>query len=676
MGRPSQQEGRPLGEPPAQARGRVVIDSVMPSVDCGAFPAKRVVGDQVVVTADLLIDGHDLIDGVVRFRRGRGGPFHEVPLEPLGNDQFSASFPVDAPGVWQFTLEAWLDEWASHGWGLGRKAKAGKDVSLELLGAAGLLEAAAERATREPTAHGVLRDAAKALRSTAPQAERVAIALASPLREVVRRWADTSAATRLEAPREVMVDPVRALRSSWYEVFPRSLGEGGRHGTFKDVERHLAYVAELGCDTLYLPPIHPIGRTHRKGPNNTLTAGPDDVGSPWAIGAAEGGHKAVHPQLGTLEDFRRLVEQARARGIEVAMDIAFQASPDHPYVKAHPEWFVHRADGSIQYAENPPKQYQDVYPFDFASKDWKALWAELASVFLFWAEQGVRVFRVDNPHTKPLTFWRWCLAEVKERYPDAIFLAEAFTRPRLLQGLAKAGFSQSYTYFTWRTTKQELTEYLSGLVAAPLSEYLRPNLWPNTPDILPEHLQFGTRATFVSRLVMAATLSASYGIYGPTYELMQRQAREGAEEYLDNEKFQLRAWNLDDPTSLRYLIARVNEVRRAEPALWRNEGLTFHSIANEQLLAYSKTSADQRSAVLCVVNLDPHHTQGGWLELDLAALGVGADEPFQAHDALSGQRFLWRGRRSYVELDPREVPAHLFTLRRKRRSEKTFEYFL
>ncbi len=453
-----------------------------------------------------------------------------------------------------------------------------------------------------------------------PQSARFAEATSAAVIAVAARHPDRADATRGRAGR-VVVDPVLARFSAWYEMFPRSAGPAGQHGTLRDCARRLPYVASMGFDVLYLPPVHPIGRSYRKGPNNTLEAGAADVGSPWAIGAPEGGHKAVHPELGTLDDLRALVREARVLGIEVAIDIALQASPDHPYVKEHPEWFLHRADGSIQYAENPPKKYQDVYPFDFEGPAWESLWHELASIFLFWCEQGLRVFRVDNPHTKPLRFWQWCIADVKSAYPDAVFLAEAFTRPKLMYALAKLGFTQSYTYFTWRQSKQELSEYVTAITRPPISEFYRPNFWPNTPDILPEHLQFGGRAAFVQRLVLAATLSSNYGIYGPPFELMEHVAREGTEEYLDNEKYQIRTWDIDRKDSLRDVIALVNRIRRENPALQDNR-ITFHPTDDEQLLAFSKRSADGASVVLVVVNLDAHHAHAANVELDLDALGL------------------------------------------------------
>jgi starch synthase (maltosyl-transferring) len=461
-------------------------------------------------------------------------------------------------------------------------------------------------------------------------------------------------------------------------MFPRSAAsEPGKHGTFADVERLLPYVASMGFDVLYLPPIHPIGKTERKGRNNNPKAAAGDPGSPWAIGAASGGHKAIHSELGTLEDFKHLIAASGEHGIEIAMDIAFQCTPDHPYVREHPEWFLKRPDGSIQYAENPPKKYQDIYPFHFESAAGEALAKELRSVIEHWIAQGIRIFRVDNPHTKPFPFWEGLIREIRRLRPDVIFLAEAFTRPKVMYRLAKLGFSQSYNYFPWRNSKRELIEYFTELSRAPVSDFFRPNLWPNTPDILPEYLQYSGRAGFMIRLVLAATLGASYGIYGPAFELMEARPREsGSEEYLDSEKYEIRHWNRDDPGSLREFIARVNRIRRDNAPLQSDRGLQFHPVDNDNLLAYSKTREADADTVLVVVNVDPHHTQTGWLQLELHTLGLPTDKPFQVHDLLSGARFLWQGPRNYVSLDPNRAPAHIFRIRRRVRSEQDFDYFL
>ena len=501
-------------------------------------------------------------------------------------------------------------------------------------------------------------------------------ALAATLAELMRRVAERGFAASLERPLEVAVDRTRARFSAWYELFPRSAGPKGRHGTFADVEARLPAIAAMGFDVVYLPPIHPIGRDHRKGPNNAETAAPGDVGSPWAIGSREGGHTAIHPELGTHDELDRLIARARAHRLELALDLAFQCAPDHPWVSEHPEWFRHRPDGTIQYAENPPKRYQDIYPLDFECEEWPALWAALLDVVRFWIGHGIAIFRVDNPHTKPLPFWEWLIGEVKAEHPETIFLAEAFTRPKVMQRLAKAGFSQSYTYFTWRTTAWELRRYVEELTTTNAREYFRPNFWPNTPDILPEQLQTEGRATFISRLVLAATLSSNYGIYGPAFELCESRAvRPGSEEYLDSEKYQLRHWELDDPDSLTALITLVNAARRDNPALQRTVGIRFHETGNDALLAYSKTGEDGDNVVICVVSLDGHNTQSGWLELPLAELGIDETHPYQVHDLLGGARYLWHGGRNYVELDPHILPAHIFRVRRQVRTEHDFDYF-
>jgi starch synthase (maltosyl-transferring) len=661
--------------PDRTARRRVLIEAVMPQVDGGLYPAKRVLGDRVVVSCDLVCDGHDAVAGALLYRGPGAREWRREALAPLGNDRFAASFAASELGVWEFAVEAWVDAFATWRAGTGRKLTANQDVSLDLVSGARLLEAASVRAKDDPAGASTLRDAAALLeRSTVPQSARFAEGTSAAVVAVAARHPDRADATR-GADGRVVVDPVLARFSAWYEMFPRSAGPAGQHGTLRDCARRLPYVASMGFDVLYLPPIHPIGRSYRKGPNNTLEAGAADVGSPWAIGAPEGGHKAVHPELGTLEDLRALVREARVVGIEVAIDIALQASPDHPYVKEHPEWFRHRSDGSIQYAENPPKKYQDVYPFEFEGPAWESLWRELASIFLFWCEQGLRVFRVDNPHTKPLRFWQWCIAEVKARYPETIFLAEAFTRPKLMYALAKGGFTQSYTYFAWRHSKWEFTEYLKELTRPPVVDFYRPNFWPNTPDILPENLQFGGRSGFMLRLVLAATLSSNYGIYGPAFELMDRVARPDSEEYIDNEKFQLRTWELDRDDSLRDVIALVNRVRREQPALQDNL-VTFHPTDDENMLAFSKRSPDGTSVILVVINLDPHHTHAANVELDLEALGLPPDEAFQVHDLLADVRYRWEGRRAFVEINPALMPASVFLVRHRLRTEQDFDYFL
>jgi starch synthase (maltosyl-transferring) len=639
---------------PREGRRRVVIEGVTPQVDAGRFPIKRVVGEDVVVEADVFTDGHDGVACALRYRLG-DEEWQEVPMEPLGNDRWRAGFTVTGEGVWRYTVVGWIDRFGTWWHDLGKRLAAEQDVSVDLVIGARLADEASRRAKGED--RRVLRAWAARLREGLDDA-----VVAEAERELVPAMArnpDRRLATRYERELEIVVDRERARFSAWYELFPRSAAtEAGRHGTFADVEKRLPYVAELGFDIVYLPPIHPIGTTFRKGPNNRERGGPDDPGVPWAIGSEEGGHTAIHPELGTLGDFDRLIEAAREAGLEIAMDLAYQCSPDHPWVREHPEWFKQRPDGTIQYAENPPKKYQDIYPIWFETEGWQALWEALKGVVDFWAGRGVRVFRVDNPHTKAYAFWEWMIPAVKAEHPDVLFLSEAFTRPKVMYRLAKLGFTQSYTYFAWRSTKRDLEQYFGRDLPA-VREFFRPNLWPNTPDILTEELQTGGRPTFAARLVLAATLGASYGIYGPAFELMERTPREtGSEEYLDSEKYEIRHWDLDDPESLAPLIARVNQIRRAHPALQRDHGLRFHRIDNDRLIAYSKRRGDD--LVLVVVNLDPRWKQSGWLELPLDDLGLAPARPFALHDLLTGERYEWVGGHNYVELDPAELPAHVF----------------
>lgn len=657
-------------------RKRVIIEAVTPAVDGGAFPAKRVAGDVVVAEADIFTDGHDLISAVVLHRHAGGNEWREVRMRPLANDHWRAEFPVTSLGFHRFTVEAWIDHFLTWHRDLKKRVDAGvaeDELRVQLQIGLEYIRAAASRAGDRDRRR--LESFIGNLESNEPVADLVEDMWSEDLLALMWRNAERRFATRYERELEIEVDPPKAAFSTWYELFPRSAArEAGRHGTFADVEAQLPRVARMGFDVLYLPPIHPIGTTFRKGKNNRVNAERDDVGSPWAIGGAEGGHKSVHPELGTLADFERLVGKAKSVGIDIAMDIAFQASPDHPYVTEHPRWFLMRPDGTIQYAENPPKKYQDIYPFHFESDEWRDLWQELRDVFAFWVGKGVRIFRVDNPHTKPLPFWEWCIRDLKREWPDLIFLAEAFTRPKIMYRLAKVGFTQSYTYFAWRNTKQELTEYFEEITQPPVSDLFRPNVWPNTPDILTEFLQYGGRPAFTMRLVLAATLAASYGIYGPPFERFEHQAREhGSEEYLDSEKYEVRHWPSTED-DLSELIAAVNQVRRQNPALQQNATLQFHETDNDQVLCYSKSAGD--NVVLVVVNLDPNNTHSAWIDLDLDALQVDAGRSFQVHDLLSGARHSWHGARNFVQLNPHVVPAHIFRIRRRVRTEKDFEYFL
>jgi len=657
---------------PHEGRQRVVIARLVPEIDCGRFAVKRIVGDEMTVEADIFTDGHDAIAAVLRYRGPGQEPWHEVPFTFVTNDRWRASFLLAELGVWEYTAVAWIDRFATWQRDLRKRLEAGQDVTVDLLIGAELIESYAGSAPEEEARW--LREVAAELRSGPGAAE---LAFLPDLTERMRQADPRLFAVSYPRVLRIVVDRERARFSTWYELFPRSCAsEPGRHGTFRDCEAWLPHIAELGFDVLYLPPIHPIGRTHRKGKNNSLVAGPDDPGSPWAIGSEEGGHDAIHPQLGTLDDFRAFIARARDYGIEIAMDLAFQCSPDHPYVRQHPEWFRKRPDGTIQYAENPPKKYQDIYPFDFESPAWRELWLELLRVVRFWIEQGIRIFRVDNPHTKPFAFWEWLIGEIKRDYPEVIFLSEAFTRPKVMYHLAKLGFTQSYTYFAWRNTKHELESYFTELTQTEVREFFRPNLWPNTPDILTEYLQTGGRPAFLIRLILAATLGASYGIYGPPYELCEATPlAPGSEEYLNSEKYEIRHWKLDAPHSIAPVIARVNRIRREHPALQQDWTLRFHPVDNEQLIAYSKTSPDKRDVIITVVNLDPHHRHAGWVTLDLAALGLPYDVPYQVHDLLTDERYIWHGAHNYVELDPHVMPAHIFVVRQRVRTEHDFEYY-
>ena len=645
---------------------RVLIVDVKPKSDCGRWPIKRTPSEPVRVTADIVVDGHDAVAAEVVYRFD-GGEAQSRRMTFLGNDAHLASFTPSKVGAWSYRVRAWVDEFATWLELFERRVKGGSpesELKGELMEGAELVRKAAAQASN-------LSDKAELEKFAAAfESGAVETAFDPGLKALCVRYDPKPGAS--ESPEyQVHVERNLARFSSWYEFFPRSCGAGGEHGTLDDAAAHLDYVKELGFDVVYLPPVHPIGKTHRKGKDNTPDAGPDDPGSPWAIGAEEGGHKSVHPELGGLAAFDRFMERARELNLEVALDLAYQCTPDHPYVKDRPEWFRRRPDGSIRYAENPPKKYQDIYPINFESSDWRALWLELKSVIEFWAERGVRIFRVDNPHTKPLAFWQWCLAEVRGRWPDLVFLSEAFTRPKLMYSLGKVGFSQSYTYFTWRYTPQEFRDYLTELFHTDVSDIYRPNFWPNTPDILPPYLR--TKPAFVSRLVLASTLSASYGIYGPAFELMENEPHPAREEYLNNEKYEIRSWELDAPHSLKPLLARINRIRAENPALQFNTNLQFHVVDNEQLLAYSKKRGD--NLILVLVNFDVHHVQSGFLKLSLEHLGLPAQDPYMLEDLLTGSRYFWQGTSNYVELDPTALGAHIYRVRPRVRREHDYDYY-
>jgi starch synthase (maltosyl-transferring) len=649
---------RAAGSLDPQLHRRVVVEAVRPQVDGGRFPVKRVPGEAVVVSADVFADGHDELGAVLMYRQAGQEAWREAPMRFVANDRWQARFLVEALGTYEYTVEGWIDRFATWRRDLIKKAEAGQDVSSELLEGAELIRDAAARTSDGARELSALAD--RIADTATPAAARVTDARAEELRARMAAQPDRRTASRFDRVLQVLVERERARFGAWYEMFPRSAGtDPNRSATFDEAAARLPYIASMGFDVLYLPPVHPIGRSFRKGPNNTLTPGPNDPGSPWAIGSEEGGHMAVEPGLGTLADFDRFVEAARGHGLEIALDIAIQASPDHPYVREHPEWFRHRPDGTIKYAENPPKKYQDIYPINFDSKQWPALWHELKRIFEFWIAHGVRIFRVDNPHTKPFRFWHWVLGELHREHPDTIFLSEAFTRPKVMRYLAKCGFSQSYSYFTWRNTAAELTEYFTELTQTDVREYMRPNLFTNTPDILHEYLQRGGRPAFAIRLVLAATLGASYGIYSG-YELFENvPVKKGSEEYLDSEKYQIRHRDFDQADSLAGLIRTVNTVRREHPALQHDHGLAFHKTDNPELLCYSKRSVDGRDLLLTVVNLDPSQMQHGYLQMPIADWGFASTDTIEVQDLLSAERYYWRGAWNYVRLEPGSRVAHV-----------------
>ena len=659
-------------------RRRVIIEGVSPTVDGGRFPVKRTVGDHVRVEADVFTDGHDAIAASLLAHREGQNEWVEISMRALGqgSDRWTATFRVSEVGRYEFKVQAWVDHFETWHRDLLNRIAAESDAPVDYLIGAELVASAAERASGPDTVWLAAR--ATALSSALDAEQLRAAATDTQLHQLGLRYPDKQFASESERVYSVVVDPEIARFSAWYEFFPRSTAQqAGKHGTFADCERRLPYVAELGFNVVYLPPIHPIGVNFRKGKNNNPMCEPGDCGSPWAIGSAEGGHKAIHSELGTLEDFHSFVARAKELDLAIALDIAFQVAPDHPYVTDHESWFKKRPDGTIQYAENPPKKYQDIYPFDFESEDWRGMWVELKSVFEYWIAQGVTIFRVDNPHTKAFPFWEWVITEIKRQRPEVLFLAEAFTRPKIMYRLAKLGFSQSYTYFPWRNAKGETTTYLTELAQTPVREFFRPNQWPNTPDILTEFLQIGGRAVFGIRLLLAATLGASYGIYGPAFELMEHlPVRRGSEEYLDSEKYEIRHWDLEKPENLRPLIARVNEIRKQNPALQSDWGLKFHLCENDQLICYTKESADRGNLILTVVNLDPHHTQAGFVTLPLDELEIPRDRSYEAEDLLTGERYLWNGPRNYVELNPAKLPGHVLRIQRRLKVETDFDYFL
>ena len=658
---PTRKTAGPRGDLPAAAdlKRTVVIEAIAPAVDGGRYPVKREVGAVFEVSADIFKEGHDVLVAFLLYRRADERAWRETPMRFVDNDRWAGAFTLAENARWVYAIEALADPFRSWLADLATRVEAGQDVASELAEGVALIRDAARRA-RAGDHRDALAAYARRIEQAPSRAEAVEIARDVRLAHFMDAHLDRGAATRAAREFEVVADRERARFAAWYEFFPRSSGAEGRHGTFKDAEAQLDRAAAMGFDVVYLPPIHPVGRAHRKGRNNALAAQPGEPGSPWAIGGLEGGHTAIHPDLGTLDDFDHFVKEAERRGLEVALDFAIQASPDHPWVREHPEWFFHRPDGTIKYAENPPKKYQDVYPMNFMGDDPGPLWQEMKRVIEFWIAHGVKTFRVDNPHTKPVRFWEWLIRAVQLAHPETIFLAEAFTRPKIMKVLAKCGFTQSYTYFTWRTHKQELIEYFTEITTPPVSDYFRGNLWPNTPDILHETLVRGGRPAFKFRLVMAATLSSLYGIYSG-YELCENvPVREGSEEYLDSEKYQLKTRDWDARGNLVDYVTRLNRVRRAHPALQRYDNLRFYGADDPAVLWYGKAWGDDR--VFVAVNLDPFRARACLVDVPLDALGIAPDQPYRMREQFSDAAYEWRGPRGYVELDPQREPAQIFVL--------------
>ncbi len=647
----------------ARAFPSVVIENLQPLIDGGRYPIKRITGEDLVVEADIFKDGHDIVAANLKWRVLGKRAWRETPMNFVDNDRWRGVCTLYAEDIHEYTVEAWTDAFRSWQAEFAKKFEAGiSDLRSEALEGATLVEAAARRA-RDRADRKRLLEFSRQI-STGANSEVHSIAQSGELEVLMATHPDRAAATQYDPSARVVVDRRAALVGAWYEFFPRSAeGRGDRGSTFRDCLPRVDDAKEMGFDVIYFPPIHPIGHTSRKGRNNSVTCDPRDPGVPWAIGSEAGGHKAVEPSLGTLKDFDWLQKEVRKRGMEIALDFAINCSPDHPYVKEHPDWFYKRPDGTIKFAENPPKKYEDIYPVNFRCENWRELWAEMKSIVLFWAEHGVRIFRVDNPHTKPVAFWEYLIRGVREKYPDTIFLAEAFTRPKMMKALAKAGFNQSYTYFTWRNSKRELIEYFTELTQTEMNEYFRPNLWPNTPDILPFVLQEGGRPAFMIRVALAATLSPLYGIYSG-YELCEDAPLPGREEYLDSEKYQYKERDWNAPGNIKDWIGRLNKIRRENRALQLYTNLRFHDADNEAILFYSKMTAARDNIILVVVNLDPYRKQNSFVYVPIESFGQMESDVYQVQDLMSGATYTWRGHRNYVELDPDIQPAHVLLVHR------------
>lgn len=642
-----------------ELRYRAVIENVKPAINCGEFPVKRVVGDDLKVTADVFGDGHDITIAHLVFKHESKKRWNRVAMTKLLNDDWEATVNLPEEGIYTYKIEAWIDYALNWQHEIKRKIQDGQHVAVELLDGVQYLNA-----IKAKSAKNYLDKTKTIFEDPERYNEAIKRAQSQELKDLFEKYPYQTFVTESDEFK-VKVDRRKAGFSTWYEIFPRSAGsDRNSHGTFKDVIDRLPHIAELGFDVLYLPPIHPIGEKHRKGRNNSVKAEKGDVGSPWAIGSEKGGHKSIHPELGSLKDFKKLISEAKKFKIEMAMDFALQCAPDHPYVKENPQWFKWRPDGTVQYAENPPKKYQDIIPLNFECDDWQNLWEELKSIVFHWIDAGVRIFRVDNPHTKPYRFWHWLISDVHRQYPEVIFLSEAFTRPKVMHRLAKVGFSQSYTYFTWRNNKHELEEYMNELVNTESRDYFRPNFWPNTPDILPFELQQPSEPAFLKRFFLAATLSSNYGMYGPAYENMFYEAVPGKEEYYNSEKYEIKEHIWDTRGKLKQVIRMINQIRHEHPAMQDTFNYLTCKTDNDQLMAYYKGDEKAEDHFMCVVNMNDNQTQAGWVQMPLKRLGVSEESNYYVKDLITGSIYTWRGEWNYVELNPHGIPFHLFKIQK------------
>ncbi len=645
----------------ASGKKRAIIEHISPAVEGGLFPAKRSLGESIEVQADVFGDSHDIVKAVLLYKHQNDAEMTQMPMTYVINDCWTATFVPEKQGFYEYTVLGYIDHFVTWRDGLKKKYDANQNVVVELMIGVEMIERTAKQTKK--AAASQLKAWAKRIKGAheTDAGSAVASSLDPELRRLMYDNYDRENATTYPILFKVEVERKKASYSTWYELFPRSTSsEPGKHGTFQDTIKLLPQIAAMGFDVLYLPPIHPIGRKFRKGLNNSLEANPGDPGSPWAIGSEEGGHKAIHPQLGTVKDFQDLIWVAGEHNIEIALDIAFQCSPDHPYVKEHPQWFKWRPDGSVQYAENPPKKYQDILPINFETEDWENLWKELKSVIQFWVDKGIRIFRIDNPHTKAFGFWQWAIKEIRTKEPDVIFLAEAFARPRIMEMLAKIGFNQSYTYFTWRNNPWEMREYMLELTKSPMREYFRPNFWPNTPDILPPALVYGGEPAAIMRIILAATLSSNYGMYGPVYEYGVNTPVPNKEEYLDSEKYEIKHWDWKRETRVKEIITRVNQIRKTNPAFHDTYNIEFAHVENENILVYGKRDEATGNTMVVAVNMDPYNVQTAWIRLPLDKLGIDPYSSYVMHDMLSGSKFNWHGEWNYIELNPYIIPAHIF----------------